>query len=192
MPAFFVSSLDIRETQITLTGDLCHHVRASLRVKPGEDLWLTDEQRRRYRVRVTYVSQQAVMTEILEQRLGPVETGPPCCSHKPCSKATIWIGWCKRRASWACGRSFPSSHGMGSYDRSRTGSPPKWPAGSASPPKRRNNRSSGSPRKCWNRWSHAASSPLTKRPARFSWQNAMRLPHWPGYPCRVSPRNSSP
>lgn len=77
MPAFFVSSLDIRETQITLTGDLCHHVRASLRVKPGEDLWLTDEQRRRYRVRVTHVSQQAVMTEILEQRLGPVETGPP-------------------------------------------------------------------------------------------------------------------
>jgi len=77
MPAFFVSSSDIRETQITLTGDLCHHVRASLRVKPGEDLWLTDEQRRRYRVRVTHVSQQAVTTEILEQRQGPVETGPP-------------------------------------------------------------------------------------------------------------------
>ena len=77
MPAFFASPLHIRETQITLTGDLCHHVRASLLVKPGEDLWLTDEQRRRYRVRVTHVSQQAVMTEILEQRLGPVETGPP-------------------------------------------------------------------------------------------------------------------
>ncbi len=77
MPAFFVSSSDIRETQITLTGDLCHHLRASLRVKPGEDLWFTDERRRRYRVRVMQVAQQAITAEILEQRQGPVETGPP-------------------------------------------------------------------------------------------------------------------
>ncbi|MCS6288692.1 MAG: 16S rRNA (uracil(1498)-N(3))-methyltransferase [Nitrospira sp.] len=77
MPAFFVSSSDIRETRITLTDDLCHHLRASLRVKPGEELWLTDEQRQRYRVRITHVSQQAVTTEILEQRQGPVETSPP-------------------------------------------------------------------------------------------------------------------
>ena len=96
MPAFFVSSLDIRETQITLTGDLCHHVRASLRVKPGEDLWLTDEQRRRYRVRVTHVSQQAVMTEILEQRLGPVETGPPPAARtSPAQRRPYGLGGAK-------------------------------------------------------------------------------------------------
>ncbi|MEK6801891.1 MAG: RsmE family RNA methyltransferase [Nitrospirota bacterium] len=77
MPAFFISSSDIRESRITLTGDLCHHLRASLRVKPGENLRLTDERRRRYHVRVLQVAQQVVTAEILEQRQGPVETGPP-------------------------------------------------------------------------------------------------------------------
>jgi 16S rRNA (uracil1498-N3)-methyltransferase len=77
MPAFFVASSDIHGAEITLTGDLCHHLRASLRVKPGESLWLTDDQRRRYRVRVTLVAQQALTAEILEQRQGPIETAPP-------------------------------------------------------------------------------------------------------------------
>lgn len=77
MPAFFVSSSDIHGTEITLTGDLYHHLRASLRVKLGECLWLTDELRRRYRVRVSQLLQQALTMEILEQRQGPVETGPP-------------------------------------------------------------------------------------------------------------------
>jgi 16S rRNA (uracil1498-N3)-methyltransferase len=77
MPAFFVPSSDIHESEITLRGDLNHHLRASLRVKPGELLWLTDERRRRYHARVIQVAQQASMAEILEQREGPIETGPP-------------------------------------------------------------------------------------------------------------------
>jgi 16S rRNA (uracil1498-N3)-methyltransferase len=76
MPAFFIASSDIRETAITLTGDLCHHLRASLRVKPGECLWLTDEQRRRYRVTVMEVNSERLVTRILEQVDGPVEKGP--------------------------------------------------------------------------------------------------------------------
>lgn len=76
MPAFFISSSDIHGTELTLTGDLCHHLRASLRVKPGELLWLTDEHRQRYRVRVTQLAQQALRTAILERRDGPIETGP--------------------------------------------------------------------------------------------------------------------
>ncbi|MCE3224463.1 MAG: putative Ribosomal small subunit methyltransferase [Nitrospira sp.] len=76
MPAFFIPSSDIRGAEITLTGDLCHHLRASLRVKPGEYLWLTDEYRRRYRTEVMEVAQQRMTVRVLDQREGPVETGP--------------------------------------------------------------------------------------------------------------------
>ncbi len=76
MPAFFISSADIHGTELVLTGDLCHHLRASLRVKPGERLWLTDERRQRHQVRVTQVAQQALTTEILGSRQGPAETAP--------------------------------------------------------------------------------------------------------------------
>jgi 16S rRNA (uracil1498-N3)-methyltransferase len=77
MPAFFIPSSDIHGNEVTLTGDLSHHLRASLRVKTGEFLWLTDDQRKRYRARVTHLTQQSLTAEILEQRLGPTETSPP-------------------------------------------------------------------------------------------------------------------
>lgn len=76
MPAFFIPSSDIQGAEITLTGDLCHHLRASLRVKPGECLWLTDDRRRRYRVEIMEVAQQRMTVRILDQREGPAETGP--------------------------------------------------------------------------------------------------------------------
>ncbi len=76
MPAFFISSSAIHGTEITLTGDLCHHLRASLRVQPGEGLWLTDEHRRRYRVDVTEVTQQRMTARILDRRDGPIDQGP--------------------------------------------------------------------------------------------------------------------
>ena len=76
MPAFFISSAEIHGTALTLTGELCHHLRASLRVKPGEVLRLTDEHRQRYEVRVSAVAPQALTAEILESRLGPMDTSP--------------------------------------------------------------------------------------------------------------------
>ena len=77
MPAFFIASSDIHGTDITITGDLCHHLRASLRVKPGESVRLTDEQRRRYRVTVIEVKPEHLLTRITDQVDGPVESGPP-------------------------------------------------------------------------------------------------------------------
>jgi len=76
MPAFFISSAEIHGTALTLTGELCHHLRASLRVKPGEVLRLTDEHRQRYEVRVSAVAPQALTAEILESRPGPIDTSP--------------------------------------------------------------------------------------------------------------------
>lgn len=76
MPAFFISSADIQGTELTLTGELCHHLRASLRVKPGEVLLVTDEHRQRYQVRVSAVTPQALTAEILQSRPGPIDTAP--------------------------------------------------------------------------------------------------------------------
>ena len=76
MPAFFIPSSDIHGSEITLSGDLCHHLRASLRIKPGECLWLTDDQRRRYRVTVMEVAPQRMTVRVLDQREAPVESGP--------------------------------------------------------------------------------------------------------------------
>ncbi|ULA61656.1 MAG: Ribosomal RNA small subunit methyltransferase E [Nitrospira sp.] len=76
MPAFFISSAEIRGTELTLAGELCHHLRASLRIKPGEILRLTDEHRQRYQVRVSAVTTQALTAEILTCRPGPTDTAP--------------------------------------------------------------------------------------------------------------------
>lgn len=76
MPAFFISSAEIRGTELTLAGELCHHLRASLRIKPGEILRLTDEHRQRYQVRVSAVTTQALTAEILTCRPGPIDTAP--------------------------------------------------------------------------------------------------------------------
>lgn len=76
MPAFFISSSHIRNQEITLTGELCHHLRASLRIKPGEVLRLTDEHRQRYQVRVNTVTPQALTADILECRPGPIDRAP--------------------------------------------------------------------------------------------------------------------
>ncbi|HVG01470.1 MAG TPA: RsmE family RNA methyltransferase [Nitrospira sp.] len=76
MPAFFIASSDIHGTDITLTGNLCHHLRASLRIRPGEYLWFTDEQRRRYRVTVMEVKPERILARIVDRLDGPVESGP--------------------------------------------------------------------------------------------------------------------
>ena len=76
MPAFFISSTEIHGTELTLTGELCHHLRASLRVKPGEILQLTDEHRQRYQARVRTVTPQGLTAEILAARPGPTDAAP--------------------------------------------------------------------------------------------------------------------
>lgn len=76
MPAFFISSAEIRGTVLTVTGELCHHLRASLRVRPGDILLLTDEHRQRYQARVSAVAAQALTAEILTCRPGPMDSGP--------------------------------------------------------------------------------------------------------------------
>ena len=53
MPVFFITADQIANGTVAITGELLEHLRASLRVRPGERIWTGDERRRRYLVEVT-------------------------------------------------------------------------------------------------------------------------------------------
>jgi 16S rRNA (uracil1498-N3)-methyltransferase len=76
MPVFFISADHVRNGVATITGSLCHHLRTSLRLQSGEQIWLGDEHRRRYLVRTTRITRETVQGEILEERTGPAPAGP--------------------------------------------------------------------------------------------------------------------
>ena len=76
MPAFFIDSSTIHGDRVTITGDLGHHLRASLRVQIGQTVWLTDEQRNRYHAKVTEITPAELTAHIQDRMRGPDETCP--------------------------------------------------------------------------------------------------------------------
>ncbi|WP_447972629.1 RsmE family RNA methyltransferase [Nitrospira sp. Kam-Ns4a] len=76
MPVFFIQASQVQNGAVCVTGPLLNHLRASLRIRPGEELWLGDERRRRYRVRVTSLGRQELTGQVLEERSGPPVTWP--------------------------------------------------------------------------------------------------------------------
>ena len=64
MSMFFVTPDAITPPTIRMTGDLLHHLRDSLRVRPGDSLTLNDGCGTRYRVEVTHVTPQAIDSRI--------------------------------------------------------------------------------------------------------------------------------
>jgi 16S rRNA (uracil1498-N3)-methyltransferase len=71
LPVFFISSRQVSAGRVTITSPLLDHLRSSLRIRPGEELWLGDEHRRRYRITVSAVSSRALTGEVIEERTGP-------------------------------------------------------------------------------------------------------------------------
>lgn len=76
MPAFFIRADAVQDDRIVLTGDLCHHLTASLRIKQGETVLLTDDQQRRYRTSVEQITKASLSVRILERTEGPPQAGP--------------------------------------------------------------------------------------------------------------------
>lgn len=76
MPVFFVTADQIRDRRVIITGPLLNHLRASLRVRVGEQFWTSDERRRRYLVQVTDLNRLELRGHILEERVGPPSSGP--------------------------------------------------------------------------------------------------------------------
>lgn len=76
MPVYFVSADQIREGTVTITGPLHHHLRTSLRYGTGDELWVADDQRRRYRIKVARIGPRDLVGDILDQREGPPRGAP--------------------------------------------------------------------------------------------------------------------
>ena len=77
MPVFFVASNQIHGGVVTITGSLHHHLKTSLRSQPGDELWIGDDQRRRYRVRLTGVRARELTGQVVEERAGPPASTRP-------------------------------------------------------------------------------------------------------------------
>ncbi|MFQ5932276.1 MAG: RsmE family RNA methyltransferase [Nitrospiraceae bacterium] len=77
MPVFFVTATQIRNGEATITGPLLDHLRSSLRIQVGEQIWIGDEQRRRYLVRVSHLDRRALGGSVLEEQAGPSAKSPP-------------------------------------------------------------------------------------------------------------------
>ena len=71
MSTFFIDPGGITPPTIRITGDLLHHLRDSLRLRPGDVLTLNDGCGTRFRVEVTHVTSQAIDSRIIDQYTGP-------------------------------------------------------------------------------------------------------------------------
>jgi 16S rRNA (uracil1498-N3)-methyltransferase len=76
MPTFFVASEAIVPPTVRITGPLLRHLRASLRLQPGELLTVTDERGRRYRAEIAEVSIGTLIGRILDTTSAPPKTSP--------------------------------------------------------------------------------------------------------------------
>jgi len=76
MPTFFVASEAIVPPTVRVTGPLLQHLRASLRLQPGELLTVTDEHGRRYRAEIAEVSIGTLIGRILDTTSAPPKTSP--------------------------------------------------------------------------------------------------------------------
>jgi 16S rRNA (uracil1498-N3)-methyltransferase len=76
MPVFFVSTDQIQNDLVTISGPLHHHLRTSLRYQVGNELWVGDERRRRYRIRLTHIDARQLIGEVVEEQAGPAPKAP--------------------------------------------------------------------------------------------------------------------
>ena len=71
MPVFFIQSHRISNHTVTIDGPLLSHLSKSLRIREGENIWVGDEHRFRYRVRIDHLDQKSLQASILETIKGP-------------------------------------------------------------------------------------------------------------------------
>lgn len=76
MPVFFISPDHNLGEEIRISGPLSHHLRKSLRVRVGENLWLGEDARRRFLVQIIDDTRGEFLCRILQEQAAPVHTGP--------------------------------------------------------------------------------------------------------------------
>ncbi len=71
MPVFFIQSNRISNRTVTIDDPLLSHLSKSLRIRKGEHVWVGDEHRVRYHVRVEHLDSSSLRASIIETVAGP-------------------------------------------------------------------------------------------------------------------------
>lgn len=71
MPVFFITSDCVCDNRLIVTGPLVRHLRGGLRAKVGEVWWFSDENRRRYQVRLDDVTSERIAGEVVDVHAAP-------------------------------------------------------------------------------------------------------------------------
>ena len=77
MSTFFVDPGSVTPPTISITGDLLHHLRSSLRVQSGDVLILTDGCGTRYLVEITHITSLAIDSRIIDRQTEPTHRPTP-------------------------------------------------------------------------------------------------------------------
>lgn len=77
MPVFFIQSSRIANRTVTIDDPLLSHLSKSLRIREGEEIWVGDEHRVRYRVRVDHLDTNSLQASIIETVAGPPAPAAP-------------------------------------------------------------------------------------------------------------------
>jgi 16S rRNA (uracil1498-N3)-methyltransferase len=67
MPVFFIERGAIQGATVSLIGPLAHHLKGSLRVHPGEHVWLAEAGGPRYEVRITAADRDRLTGQVLSE-----------------------------------------------------------------------------------------------------------------------------
>lgn len=76
MPVFFITATQVRNESLKIGGPLFHHLRSSLRCQVGEEIWLGDDERRRYLIRIVGLNRRELSGRVLEVQEGPSPNCP--------------------------------------------------------------------------------------------------------------------
>jgi 16S rRNA (uracil1498-N3)-methyltransferase len=76
MPVFFIEPEALQNDGIAVTGSLAHHLIDSLRVQPGEELWLGLSRGPRFRARVLRIEPDRLTARILFTSSPPTSSAP--------------------------------------------------------------------------------------------------------------------
>lgn len=77
MPVFFIQSNRVANHTVTIDGPLFTHLSKSLRIREGENIYVGDEHRVRYRVRIDHLKSKSLQASILEKIEGPPTPSAP-------------------------------------------------------------------------------------------------------------------
>src|SRR5438270_13911345 len=76
MPVFFIERDAILNGTVSITGPLARHLKGSLRVRPGETVWLGESGGPRYQVRITATYRDRLTGDILSESAPPPRNVP--------------------------------------------------------------------------------------------------------------------